>query len=182
MSDAKNTHRVTEAPVRDKNVPQTRGHGPMAAMSNEKAINFGPSLKRLLGNLRPERPRIIVVTILTAVAVVLNVVNPKILGEMTNLLFAGLVGKNLPAGVPLEQIIAGMLDDLERHRGNEQARLFVGEHITTTVRDIEGKFYQLSTASGGARKRLLREIDHGADELQRAIEIQDAALERYNER
>ena len=73
--------------------------------------------------------------------------------------------------VGVSWLIAGMLDDLERHRGNEQARLFVGEHITTTVRDIEGKFYQLSTASGGARKRLLREIDHGADELQRAIEI-----------
>ncbi len=73
--------------------------------------------------------------------------------------------------VGVSWLIAGMLDDLERHRGNEQARLFVGEHITTTVRDIEGKFYQLLTASGGARKRLLREIDHGADELQRAIEI-----------
>lgn len=63
--------------------------------------------------------------------------------------------------VGVSWLIAGMLDDLERHRGNEQARLFVGEHITTTVRDIEGKFYQLSTASVGARKRLLREIDHG---------------------
>ncbi len=101
-------HRVTEAPVRDKNAPATRGHGPMGGMSNEKAINFGPSLKRLLGNLRPERPRIVVVIVLTAIAVVMNVINPKILGDMTNLLFAGLIGKNLPAGVPLEQVIAGL--------------------------------------------------------------------------
>ena len=125
MSDAKNTHRVTEAPVRDKNAPQTRGHGPMAAMSNEKAINFGPSLKRLLGNLRPERPRIIVVTILTAVAVVLNVVNPKILGEMTNLLFAGLIGKNLPAGVPLATIVA----DLRAKGENTFADMLSGMNV-----------------------------------------------------
>ena len=44
--------------------------------------------------------------------------------------------------VGVSWLIAGMLDDLERHRGNEQARLFVGEHITTTVRDIEGKTYK----------------------------------------
>jgi signal transduction histidine kinase/ActR/RegA family two-component response regulator len=73
--------------------------------------------------------------------------------------------------VGVSWLIAGMLDQLEQDRVNEQARLFVGEHITTTVRDIEGKFYQLSTASGGARKRLLNEINQGAEELQRAIEI-----------
>mgnify|MGYP000340764856 CR=1 FL=1 len=104
MSDttAQTTHRVVDAPERPKDGPRQRGHGPMGNQGPaEKAINFGPSLRRLLGNLRPERTRIIIVAILTAAAVVANVLNPKILGEMTNLLFAGLLGKNLPAGVTL---------------------------------------------------------------------------------
>ena len=121
------SHRVVDAPERPKNGPQQRGHGPMGQQGpSEKAINFGPSLRRLLGNLRPEMPRIVVVTVLTAAAVVANVLNPKILGEMTNLLFAGLLGKDLPAGVPLATII-------EQLRANGQgtfADLLSGMNVT----------------------------------------------------
>ena len=40
---------------RPKFGPQGRSHGPMGPMgaAAEKAVSFGPSLKRLLGNLRP---------------------------------------------------------------------------------------------------------------------------------
>ena len=93
MSDAKQPPKVTDAPERPKHGPQVRGHGPMGGMGvQEKAINFGPSLRRLLGTLRPERPRIIAVMVLTSIAVVANVVQPKILGSMTDLLFTGLLG------------------------------------------------------------------------------------------
>ncbi len=102
------TDRVTDAPERPKHGPQFRGHGPGAQGPVEKAINFGPSLRRLLGRLRPERGKIVVVFVLTIVAVLANVLGPKVIGEMTNLLFAGLIGKNLPAGVPIERIIAGL--------------------------------------------------------------------------
>ena len=45
---------MTDAPERPKHGPQVRGHGPMGGMRDqEKAINFGPSLRRLLGTLRP---------------------------------------------------------------------------------------------------------------------------------
>ena len=47
------TDRVTDAPERPKHGPQVRGHGPGAQGPVEKAINFGPSLRRLLGRLRP---------------------------------------------------------------------------------------------------------------------------------
>ena len=107
MSESTPTqNRITEAAERPKHGPQVRGHGPMAQGPAEKAINFGPSLRRLLGTLRPEMPRIWLVITLTAVAVVGNVVSPRVLGMMTDLLFAGLVGKNLPAGVPLETVVA----------------------------------------------------------------------------
>lgn len=130
MSDteAATKHRVTEAPKRDRNQPR-RGLGPLAGMPTEKPINFGPSLKRLLGNLRPELPRIVAVTILTALAVIMNVVGPKILGEMTNLLFAGLLGKNLPAGVALQTVI----DQLRAQGQSTFADLLMGMNITPGV-------------------------------------------------
>ncbi len=63
------SHRVVDAPDRPTPGPHPRGHGPMGQQGpSEKAINFGPSLRRLLGNLRPEMPRIVVVTVLTAAA------------------------------------------------------------------------------------------------------------------
>lgn len=127
-TEATTTHRVTQAPKRDKNQSQ-RGFGPLAGMSTEKPIDFVPSLKRLLGNLRPERPRIVVVIALTALAVIMNVVNPKILGEMTNLLFAGLLGKSLPAGVPLQTVVAQL-----RSQGQDTfADLLAGMNVTPGV-------------------------------------------------
>ena len=113
MSDAKQPPKVTDAPERPKHGPQVRGHGPMGGMGvQEKAINFGPSLRRLLGTLRPERPRIIAVMVLTSIAVVANVVQPKILGSMTDLLFTGLlgamIGRGVPAGTSLEAVVAGL--------------------------------------------------------------------------
>ena len=61
--------KVSDAPERPKHGPQVRGHGPGAMGPQEKAINFLPSLKRLLGTLRPERTKIILVVALTVVAV-----------------------------------------------------------------------------------------------------------------
>ena len=98
-------HKVEDAPERPKHGPQVRGHGPGSMGPQEKAINFLPSLKRLLGTLRPERTKIIAVIALTVVAQVANVINPAILGEMTNLLFRGLLGKDLAAGASLESVV-----------------------------------------------------------------------------
>ena len=67
---ARETERVTQAPERPKHGPQTRGHGPMAMGPQEKAINFGPSLRRLLATLRPERTLIWLVVALTVVPLV----------------------------------------------------------------------------------------------------------------
>ncbi|HHU38966.1 MAG TPA: ABC transporter ATP-binding protein [Propionibacterium sp.] len=112
MSEEKTPPKVTDAPERPKHGPQVRGHGPMGSGPQEKAINFGPSLRRLLATLRPERPLILTVIALTSTAVVANVVQPKILGQMTDLLFRGLlgtiVGRGVPAGTPLETVVAGL--------------------------------------------------------------------------
>jgi ATP-binding cassette subfamily B protein len=74
----------------------------------EKAMNFGPSARRLLGELRPERAWLALVLALAVVSVAFSVTGPRLLGEGTNLIFAGVVSKNLPAGASKEQVIAGL--------------------------------------------------------------------------
>ncbi|MEV7634117.1 ABC transporter ATP-binding protein [Microbacterium sp. NPDC089318] len=82
--------------------------GPFGGMNipAEKAMNFGASAKRLLGTLRPERAWLTLVLLMAVAGVVLQVIGPRLLGEGTNLIFAGVVSKELPAGVTQEQLIA----------------------------------------------------------------------------
>ncbi|MDQ2836165.1 MAG: ABC transporter ATP-binding protein/permease [Actinomycetota bacterium] len=81
--------------------------GPFAGMGmTEKSLNFGPSARRLLGRLYPERMIISVVMVLSLIGVTLTVVGPKILGHATDLIFAGVLGKRLPAGVSKAQVVA----------------------------------------------------------------------------
>lgn len=93
-------------------IPRPRGGpghgGPFAGMNvpAEKAMNFGPSAKRLLGQLRPERLWLVLVLMLAVVSVAFSVIGPRLLGEGTNLIFAGVVSRDLPAGVSQEQLIA----------------------------------------------------------------------------
>ena len=98
--------RVTTSAERPKHGPQVRSHGPMGGGPVEKPVNFGMSLRRLLGMLRPERVLIGLIILLTTVSVVFTVVGPKILGEATNVIFAGILGKDLPAGLTKEQVVA----------------------------------------------------------------------------
>ncbi|MFJ2028565.1 ABC transporter ATP-binding protein [Streptosporangium sp. NPDC087985] len=75
-------------------------------MPAEKSMNFGPSTRRLMRRLSPERPRIIAVIGLAVTSVIFAVVGPKVLGQATDLIFSGVIGKQLPAGTTAEQAIA----------------------------------------------------------------------------
>ncbi|WP_405133922.1 ABC transporter ATP-binding protein [Nocardia sp. NBC_01388] len=70
-----------------------------------KAKSFGPSLKRLLHRLAPERLYLSIVFVLAVASVVLNTLGPQILGNATNLIFDGVVGKQLPAGMSKDQAV-----------------------------------------------------------------------------
>lgn len=81
-----------------------RGGGPP-----QKAMAFGPSLKRILGLMAPDKIRITLVVIMAAISVGLSVVAPKILGNATDIIFDGVVGKMLgqfPAGTTKAQAVA----------------------------------------------------------------------------
>ena len=77
-------------------------------MPTEKSLNFGPSAKRLLGRLRPERSRLVLVIILAVASVTLSVLGPWMLGKATNVIFNGAISAKLPAGVSKDQVIAGL--------------------------------------------------------------------------
>jgi len=84
--------------------PRGGGHGPMGGMGGApaaKAMDFRGSLRRFAGVMRPERARVLLLTLCGVVSVALTVAGPKILGDATNVIFAGVVGQGLSAaGVP----------------------------------------------------------------------------------
>ncbi|MCD1571955.1 ABC transporter ATP-binding protein [Agromyces mediolanus] len=93
------------------------GGGPMGGMGMpaEKSMNFGPSAKRLVGRLAPERGPVVFVILLGVVSVVFSVLGPKILGQATNLIFEGFFSAQLPAGATKEQVVEGL-----RAQGQDQ--------------------------------------------------------------
>src|SRR5690625_5712623 len=78
-------------------------------------MDFVGSSKRLLKVLRPERLKLVLILILTVISIGLTVLGPKILGNATNLIFEGVIGRQLPAGITQEEAIAGL-----REKGQEQ--------------------------------------------------------------
>jgi ATP-binding cassette, subfamily B, multidrug efflux pump len=92
------------------------GRGPGMGMGTpgEKPADFGGTTRRLLDRLRPERVKIGLVVTLALVGVAFSISGPKLLGNATNVLFEGVVGKRLPAGVPKEQLVAAL-----RARGDD---------------------------------------------------------------
>ena len=96
--------------------PGGPGRGPFGGgMVGQKASTFGPSARRLVARMRPDRGKALGVVLLAVVSVVLTALGPRILGRATDLIFSGLIGSRLPAGTTKAQAIA-----LLRSRG--QAR------------------------------------------------------------
>jgi len=75
-------------------------------MPAEKPMSFGPSVRRLLKRLSPQRTKLAIVIGLGVTSVVLMVIGPKILGRATDLIFSGYIGKRLPAGLTTDQVVA----------------------------------------------------------------------------
>ncbi|MGB7961798.1 MAG: ABC transporter transmembrane domain-containing protein, partial [Propionicimonas sp.] len=100
MSAPPNTQAKTpiKANERPKYAPPQRSGGPMGhgTGTGEKAVSFGPSLRRLLGHLRPERMLIVGVMAMVVVATGLMAIGPAILGQATNLIFDAHVVNQTP--------------------------------------------------------------------------------------
>jgi ATP-binding cassette subfamily B protein len=75
---------------------------PAAARSRD----FTGSARRLFRRLNPQRTAIAAVLALSIGSVVLSAIGPRVLGHATDLLFNGVVGRTLPAGITREQAVA----------------------------------------------------------------------------
>ncbi|MEV5072116.1 ABC transporter ATP-binding protein [Microbacterium sp. LMI12-1-1.1] len=111
MSSAQNSR---PAPVGPRGGPFGGAGAPAA-----KANNFGPSAKRLLGTLRSEMPRLIVVLVFSILSVTLSVIGPKLLGEGTNVVFAGFISLQVPEGATQQQVV----DQLAASGNQDQANM-----------------------------------------------------------
>ena len=83
-------------------------------MVGQKAMDFGPSAKRLLARMRPDRGPAVLVVLLGVVSVALMSTGPRILGHATDLVFAGLFSSKIPAGSTQAQAVEGL-----RARGDD---------------------------------------------------------------
>jgi ATP-binding cassette, subfamily B, multidrug efflux pump len=87
--------------------------GPMGRMTaggspESRTIDFKNSSKRLIGHFRPERVTIGLLLLCVVVSVTLSVIGPKILGNATDLVFGGIIGRQMPAGLTKEQVLRSM--------------------------------------------------------------------------
>lgn len=129
-----------EAPAKDGQLKETErvqsgpggpGRGPMGGgMIGQKADTFWPSLKRLLARLHPERHKAYAVLVLTVLSVIATAIGPWILGRATDLIFAGLIGRDvLATGATQEQAIEAL-----RARGEDnQADMLASMDLTDGV-------------------------------------------------
>ncbi|MFC9327786.1 ABC transporter ATP-binding protein [Kitasatospora sp. NPDC057015] len=80
----------------------------MGGQGAEKSMDFKGSSKRLLNLLRPERASIVGVLALGVLSIGCAVIGPKVLGNATDLIFAGVVGRQAPAGETKTQVLDGL--------------------------------------------------------------------------
>lgn len=114
------------------------GHRPMVAgpmrggphggpsLPAPKSQNFWPSAKRLLATLKPEWLKSTIAIVAAIIGTIFAVVGPRLLGEATNLVFAGVISKNLPAGATKDQII----EQLRSQGENQKADMLSGMPLT----------------------------------------------------
>jgi len=84
--------------------------GAVRAMMTDSAAtrsrDFTGSARRLFRRLSPQRTAIAAVLALSIGSIVLSAIGPRVLGHATDLLFTGVIGRTLPAGITREQAIA----------------------------------------------------------------------------
>jgi ATP-binding cassette, subfamily B, multidrug efflux pump len=105
------------------------GRGPMGpgmGMPAERGKDMRGTARRLLARLRPERVKLVSAIGLGVVAVGFMVTGPNILGAATNILFDGIVGKRLPAGMTQAQAEAL----LRAHGQGQLADMLSGMTVT----------------------------------------------------
>jgi ATP-binding cassette subfamily B multidrug efflux pump len=107
------------------------GRGPFGGgMVGGKADDFKESARRLVRQLAPHKVRAVAILVLTVISVTLMSVAPRVLGHATDLIFDGLIGREvLGGGASQEQAVEAL-----RARGEDtQAAMVEAMHLTDGV-------------------------------------------------
>jgi len=81
---------------------------PGLSPTDDKARDAGAAARRLMGLLVPRRALVLLAIAFALADAVLTVIGPIILGNATDLIFAGVVAGELPGGASKEAVIAGL--------------------------------------------------------------------------
>src|SRR5438874_1787533 len=116
-------------PARPAPRPAVRGFGGGGfggmQLPAQKSKNVNKTLRQLLQRLRPEWMPIAVSAALALAYVALSVIGPKIIGNATNVIFNGVIGRSLPAGLTKAQAVA----QLRAHGKGQIADLVSGANV-----------------------------------------------------
>ncbi|MEW2395826.1 ABC transporter ATP-binding protein [Streptomyces sp. NPDC046862] len=87
--------------------------GPMGRMMagggpDQHSMDFKASGKRLLAQFKPEKATMYAMLACTVLSVGLSVLGPWILGKATDLVFAGVIGRQMPEGATKAEVLASM--------------------------------------------------------------------------
>jgi ATP-binding cassette, subfamily B, fatty acid transporter len=82
-----------------------RGAMRMQEAPAQRSRNFTGSAVRLVKRLIPQRATATAVMVLSTFGIAIGVIGPRILGHATDLLFNGVIGRQLPAGLTKEQAV-----------------------------------------------------------------------------
>lgn len=91
----------------------------------EKSQNFGPTIRRILSMLKPARGKIALIILLTAMAVVMQVAGPALLGQATDIIYVGVLGgvlADMPSGLSPEETVARLEADGRNELANMVGR------------------------------------------------------------
>jgi ATP-binding cassette subfamily B multidrug efflux pump len=80
----------------------------MGAAPTEKLQDFKGSLKRLLSLLKPHRLLVAVILLFGVCSVFLSVLGPRLLGDATDIIFSGVIGKSVPPNVTKAEAVEAL--------------------------------------------------------------------------
>ncbi len=109
-------------------------HGPrgMGGRAPMKAKNFRATLKRVTNLVVSYRISLAAIFLLSAGAVALSVLAPRILGNATNLVFSGFISKQMPPGMTKDQVI-----DMLRSEGDVRTADMLGPMNITPGKGLD---------------------------------------------
>jgi ATP-binding cassette subfamily B protein len=162
------------------------GRGPMGGfgMPVQKAKDFKGTLRRLIGYLRPHKPKLLIVIGAGVIGTIFSVVGPKLLGKATTKVFEGYLARTAGTGGIDLAYVANILTWLFGLYLVSASFQYIQQYLMSGVaqntvyalrRDVEAKFSKLplkffdSRTHGEILSRAVNDLDNISSTLQQNL-------------